>query len=109
MKIQKLSDMKCGWFIGDFEPCVLRTKDFEVAVHRHKAGEFHASHVHNFSTEYNCLIQGKMSLNGISLNAGDIFTIDMGEEARDIIFQEDCVLVVVKTPSIPSDKQLINN
>ena len=32
MKIGKLRDMKRGWFIGDFEPSLLKTRDCEVAV-----------------------------------------------------------------------------
>ena len=37
------------------------------------------------------------------LNSGDVFVFDKGEVA-DPIFLEDCKLIVVKIPSIPSDK-----
>ena len=39
MKVTRLSDYTRGWIIGDFEPSVLRTKDFEVAVFTHKKVE----------------------------------------------------------------------
>ena len=39
MKVSKLSDYTRGWIIGDFEPSILRTKDFEVAVFNHLKGE----------------------------------------------------------------------
>ena len=39
MKVSKLSDYTRGWVIGDFEPSILKTKDFEVAVLTHKQGE----------------------------------------------------------------------
>ena len=39
MKITKLSDYTRGWIIGDFEPSIFRTKDFEVAVLNHKKDE----------------------------------------------------------------------
>ena len=37
------------------------------------------------------------------LNAGDVFVLDRYEVANPI-FLEDCTVVCVKTPSIPSDK-----
>ena len=39
MKVSKLSDYTRGWIIGDFEPSILKTKDFEVAVFNHSKGE----------------------------------------------------------------------
>ena len=32
MKIDKMSNMKGGWFIGDFQPSLLQTKDFGDAL-----------------------------------------------------------------------------
>ena len=39
MKLYNVNDMKRGWFIGDFEPNVIRTKGFEVGYLHHRAGE----------------------------------------------------------------------
>ena len=53
MKIKKINDMWRGWFIGDFEPSVLKTNEFEVGVLTHKKGEKWPKHYHNIATEYN--------------------------------------------------------
>ena len=103
MKVTRLSDYTRGWVIGDFEPSVLRTKDFEVAVLTHKQGEQWPAHYHKEGIEYNILISGKMVIQGTELNAGDVFVLDRYEVA-DPVFLEDCKVVCVKTPSIPSDK-----
>ena len=34
MEVHKLSDMVCGWFVGDFEPTLYKTTDVEVAVQK---------------------------------------------------------------------------
>ena len=103
MNITKIADYVRGWFIGDFEPTVLRTKDFEVGVLSHHKGEQWASHYHKDSVEYNVLISGKMIIQGQELNSGDVFVFEKGEIA-DPVFLEDCTVVCVKVPSIPSDK-----
>lgn len=103
MKVSKLKDTHRGWFIGDFEPSALRTKDFEVGILEHKKGEDWPAHIHEHCTEYNVLLEGKMTIRNQELNAGDIFVIEKNEVA-DPIFHEDCKVVVIKTPSIPQDK-----
>lgn len=106
MHIDKMSRMVRGWFIGDFEPSILRTKDFEVAYLRHAKGEKWDAHYHAQSVEYNYLIRGAMIMQGTVLVAGDLFVLDKGEVA-DPIFLDDCELIVVKVPSIPSDKHKV--
>lgn len=103
MNITKLKDYFRGWFIGDFEPSVLRTKDFEVGVFVHCKDEKWPSHYHKDSVEYNVLISGKMTVQGKELNSGDVFVFEKGEIANPI-FLEDCTIVCVKVPSIPGDK-----
>jgi|TARA_B100002019_G_scaffold167821_1_gene145171 anti-sigma factor ChrR (cupin superfamily) len=103
MKITKLSDYTRGWIIGDFEPSIFRTKDFEVAVLNHKKGEEWPAHYHKKGIEYNVLVSGKMIIQNKEINSGDVFVLDRYEVA-DPVFLEDCTVVCVKTPSIPSDK-----
>lgn len=98
--------MKDGWFIGDFEPSVLKTKDFEVCYKIHKKGEQWDTHYHKVSTEYNYLISGEMVIQNKRINSGDIFIIEPFEIANPE-FLTDCVLVIVKTPSSPKDKYKI--
>lgn len=103
MHVTKLSDYIRGWFIGDFKPTVLRTEDFEVGVLTHKKDEKWPAHYHKQSIEYNVLVSGKMIVQGKELNSGDVFVFDKGEIA-DPVFVEECTIVCVKVPSIPSDK-----
>lgn len=103
MKILKLSDMHRGWFVGDFEPSVLKTKAFEVGVLTHKKNEVWAEHFHAIATEYNVLLDGKMMINGIHIEPGDIFIIEPNESSAPVFF-EDCRVLCVKTPSVIGDK-----
>lgn len=106
MIINKMSDMKGGWFIGDFDPSVLRTSQFEVCYHIHKKGEKWDVHYHAKSLEINYLIRGQMIIQGVTLNAGDIFSLEPFEIA-DPQFIEECELIIVKVPSVIGDKIII--
>ena len=106
MQVSKLSDMWRGWFIGDFEPSVLRTKSFEVGVLEHKAGEQWPAHYHPEGTEYNVLLEGSMNVCNTELSAGDVFVIEPGEVA-DPTFYQDCKILCVKIPSNPNDKIIV--
>ena len=50
MKTAKLENMLKGWFIGNFEPTLLRTNDVEVAVKEYKKGDYEELHYHK--TQY---------------------------------------------------------
>jgi hypothetical protein len=106
VKISKLNEMTRGWFIGDFEPSIIRTKAFEVGILTHKKDEDWGEHYHKIATEYNILLKGKMSINGTVLNEGDIFILEPMETALPI-FMEDCVVLCVKVPSVIGDKYLV--
>lgn len=106
MKVQKLDKMTRGWFIGDFEPSVFKTKDFEVGIMNHPKGQIWQAHYHAIATEYNVLLSGKMRICNTDLEAGDIFVIEPNEVA-DPIFYEDCTIICVKVPSSSKDKFLV--
>ena len=103
MKTAKLSDMHRGWFIGDFEPAVMRTPLFEVGVLTHRKGEAWPAHYHRVATEYNVLLEGSMRIAGEVITVGDIFWFEP-EEVADPEFLEDCKVLCVKRPSIIGDK-----
>ena len=103
MNITKLKDYVRGWIIGDFEPTILRTKDFEVGVLTHLKGEKWPVHYHKESIEYNVLVEGRMTVQNIELNTGDVFVFNKGEVA-DPVFHTDCKVVCIKVPSLPLDK-----
>lgn len=103
MKITRFEDYKGGWFIGNFEPTAYKTGEFEVCYKKHQKGEFWDKHFHKIGTEINLLVEGKMIIQGQELNTGDVFIIYPNEIA-DPIFLEDCMVLIIKTPSLPGDK-----
>ncbi len=103
MKIEKLKNMTKGWFIGDFDPSILKTKDFEVGVVFREKGLKEKPHYHAKATEYNLVISGSFNLNGKELIEGDIFVIETGEIVRPV-FHEDTRILSVKVPSVIGDK-----
>ena len=65
MDVFRLEEMTDGWFIGDFEPSVMRTRDFEVGLHRHKQGDPIAPHFHVLAPEINVVVSGRLRANGL--------------------------------------------
>jgi len=106
MKTYKLKDFFKGWFIGNFEPTLLKTSNFEVAFQTHKKGYKTTDHYHKQSEEFNCLIHGKLSINGIVFEEGDIFIMEPMEVSKSEIL-EDCEILVVRIPSLKDDKVII--
>ena len=98
-----LDTMKRGWLVGHFTPSILRTDMFEVAYMRHKKGEYWPPHVHSEISEYNVLIRGKMKMNNDLISEGEIFNIPKNMLTK-AVFLEDCEVLFIKTPSVPSDK-----
>jgi hypothetical protein len=105
MIIAKLSEMTNGWFVGDFEPSLFKTKEFEVAVQHFDAAEHVDWHVHKVATEYTVIVSGEAEINGRLVADGDIIVLKPGEGAsfRPIT---SVVTAVVKTPSVKGDKYL---
>jgi len=108
MKKHELKDFWRGWFIGNFEPSVLKTGDFEVGFLHHPKGEKWPDHYHKIGTEYNLLVKGKMTMSGEPINEGEIFIMEPGEVAIPE-FLEDCYVVCVKAPSLPGDKYIVES
>ena len=105
MKKYKLEDFKGGWFIGDFEPTIIRTKGFEVSVKHYKKGDKERRHVHKLAEEFTVIISGKCQLSGEILGPGDIAVLKKGEEmTEDFEALEDTITTVVKIPSVIGDK-----
>jgi len=103
MKTYKISDFHRGWFMGNFDPSILKTEQFEVGLLTHKQGEVWPKHYHAIATEYNLLVSGSMIINETKIKPGDIFVLEPYQIA-DPIFLEDCTVLCVKVPSISGDK-----
>ena len=106
MQRYKLSDSGArGWFIGDFEGAVYRTKEFEVTYQKNPRGQT-ASHIHKLTYEITLVISGRQICNGEIFAAGDICVLEPGDISQ-IEYLEETEVLTIKTPSIPSDKYLL--
>lgn len=103
MKRYKLNDFTGGWFIGDFEPSLVKTKDFEVAVKTYKKGDREKAHFHKVAAEFTLVVVGRCRLNDEVFEAGEIAWIKLGETV-EFEALEDTVNTVVKIPSVKGDK-----
>ena len=103
MEICKVDDLIGGWFVDDFSPTAYRTQACEVSYKQHHAGESWPAHYHKIGDEINYLIEGSMTINGVTLEGPTIFVIPRGEIATPV-FHTDVKLVVVKVPGAPNDK-----
>ena len=106
MQRYKLSDSGArGWFIGDFEGAVYRTKEFEVTYQKNPRGQT-ASHIHKLTYEITVVISGRQICNGEIFAAGDICVLEPGDISQ-IEYLEETEVITIKTPSVPSDKYLL--
>ena len=103
MKIYNFKKMKGGWFIGNFLPTALKTKNFEVSYKLHKKNEKWPYHYHKKSIEVNLIIKGKMKIRNKILAKNDIFILKKREVA-DPKFLIDTYIICVKVPSSKNDK-----
>lgn len=94
-----------GWLVGDFTPAIFNSKDIEVGVKYYKAGESEGRHVHKIITEYTIILSGKVRMNESIYGEKSIIKIDPNV-STDFECLEDAITLVIKTPSIPSDKHI---
>jgi len=106
MKKNNLNKMFKGWVVGNFEPSVLKTDNVEVAVKKYLKGEYEPKHYHKIATEITVISQGKVNMNGVEYNNGDIITIEPGE-VTDFSVLEDTVTTVIKLPCVKDDKYVL--
>lgn len=107
MRHRRLEEMIGGWFVGDFEPTVLRTAGCEVACKRYEAGAHEPTHVHRVATELTLIASGSVRMCGKTFVAGDIVVLEPGEPS-DFTALEPTTTVVVKLPSVAGDKYLVD-
>ena len=103
MKTARLESMKRGWYIGDFEPSLLKTKDFEASVKVYRAGDYGESHHHKIATEYTVVISGRIRMFDREFTGGDILVVEPGD-ISSLEALEDSGLSVIKIPCAHDDK-----
>ena len=106
MKVAKLEDMVKGWFIGNFEPSLLKTNDVEVAVKSYKKGDYDDRHYHKIATEFTCIIKGHVKMNGVEYRTGDIIVTEPMEDTDFECLEDGTTNVVVKYPGASNDKYM---
>ena len=106
MKVKKLEEMTKGWFVGNFEPSIIKTNDVEVAVKKYFAGDKEAAHFHKFATEITVIVSGIVKMNGVIYKSGDIVVIEPGD-ITDFEAITDVVNTVVKYPGASEDKYIV--
>ena len=106
MKIAKLEDMVKGWFVGNFEPTLLKTNDVEVAVKSYKKGDYEDRHYHKIATEITVIVSGRVKMNGVEYTKGDIVVIEPMESTDFEALEDNTQNVVVKYPGANNDKYL---
>jgi HAD superfamily hydrolase (TIGR01509 family) len=103
VRTARLSEMVGGWFVGDFYPNILHSKDFEVAVKTYKLGDKEDWHVHKVGTEITLVLDGSVKMCDQIYHHGDIVLLEPGNGTAFEALT-DVKTVVVKTPSVLGDK-----
>ncbi len=106
MKYANLNEMIGGWFLGDFEPSIYKTNQFEVGIKEYKKGNKELKHLHKIATEITVIIRGKVKMNNKLINEGQIILLKPNE-AADFVVLEDTITAVVKFPSTTNDKYFV--
>lgn len=105
MKTARLEDMVKGWFVGNFNPTLIRTNDVEVAVKEYRKGDHEGRHYHKISTEITVIASGRVRMNGVVYVKNDIIVIEPNQ-STDFEVLEDTITTVVKFPGANNDKYL---
>jgi len=105
MKTAQLNDMVKGWFVGNFEPSLIKTNDVEVAVKSYNKGDAEETHYHKIATEITVIVSGKVKMNDIVYGEGEIIVIEPNE-STDFEALEETVCTVVKYPGASDDKYI---
>lgn len=108
IKTAKLENMIKGWFVGNFEPTVYKTKDVEVAIKNYKKFDFEEKHYHKIATEITVITQGKVKMSGKEYKKGDIIIIKPYQATDFESLEDDTQTVVVKIPGANNDKYISN-
>ena len=106
MKIARIDEMTKGWFIGNFEPSLLKTNAVEVALKKYKKGDYEKAHYHKIATEFTVIVSGRVRMNGKEYIEGDIIVIEPNDSTDFEALEDNTLNVVVKIPGANDDKYL---
>ena len=106
MKKHNLKDFTKGWFMGDFDPSLFQTKDFEISIRKYNKGDSDSGHYHKILTEYTVIISGSVRMNGTVYTEGDIITVFPKEKTDFETLVDGTITTVIKVPSSKNDKYI---
>jgi len=106
MKLTKIEDYFKGWVVGNFNPSLFKTENFEVAVKYYKKDDYEPEHYHKVATEITIITKGNVVMNGTSYSEGNVITIEPGE-STDFRVMDDVTTTVIKFPCVKDDKYII--
>lgn len=105
MRVFRLEKFTKGWFVGDFDPVIVRTGGVEVAIKEYQGSDCEAPHHHRVATELTAVVSGRVKMFDQEFGAGDIVEV-LPHESTGFQALTDAVTVVVKIPSVSNDKYL---
>jgi quercetin dioxygenase-like cupin family protein len=90
----KISNMVNGWFVGDFDPAVLKTDQYEVCYKKIDSNANEKPHYHPEGKEITLVVSGKIQINDAIFEEGDIFVIEANETVAPVCLESGMVFVV---------------
>lgn len=107
MKKFNLNDFTRGWIVGTFSPNLFH-KDYEIGFGYYKIGDKEAKHYHSLSREMTVILLGKVKMNDVEYEEGDIVIQEINE-ATDFECLSDTAITAVYRPdgSFPNDKYFL--
>lgn len=103
MEKLNLNSFTRGWLVGNFEPAIFNTNDFEFGIKRLEAGYTETRHHHKLSTEVTIIISGRVIMNGNEYGPDDIIILPPGESS-DFKCLTDVVTCAIRNGSNKGDK-----
>ncbi len=98
-----LKDFVRGWLIGNFDPSLVKTSEFEIGIKRYNKGDTEAAHYHKESIEWTVIVEGVVKMNNIIYKKDDIVEVVQWETIQFECI-EDAITVVIKSPHVKGDK-----
>lgn len=103
-----------GWFVGSFfeegHPC--KTDKVEILYTTHEKGHICKKHYHQEKVEINIMLKGKaiywINEKPVLVEKGDFIFIDINNVVK-AEFLEDCESISIHSPSLPTDKIVVED
>lgn len=103
LKKYHLDEFIKGWIIGNFDPTLFKTEQFEVAVKYYQKGDFDKLHYHKIAKEFTVIMSGVFKMNSRVVQGKEVVLIEPNQKT-DFECLEDGVTLVIKIPSVKEDK-----